>query len=117
MEDLTPRLQRFVGEPVNAVSFVMDYVELHFNGPVLRLLEPPVVHRPGAAAVQFPGPGSRDALCALIGDPVRAISAVDGGELVLEFASGARVQMSMSQEDRTTPEVLHFGKAPDLEYW
>ena len=38
-------LDRLVGEEVNAVSFVMDYVEFHFNGPVLRAIADPVVHR------------------------------------------------------------------------
>jgi hypothetical protein len=80
MTDLTPDLQFLLGEPLNAVSFVMDYVELHFNGSYLRCLVPPVVERGGGVA-RFPEPGSRDALCAQIGAEVRAIRAADGGEL------------------------------------
>ena len=30
-----PSLGRLVGEPLNAVTFVMDYVQFHFNGPLL----------------------------------------------------------------------------------
>ena len=66
MTDLTPDLQFLLGEPLSAVSFVMDYVELHFNGSYLRCLVPPVVEQGGRVA-RFPEPGSRDALCALIG--------------------------------------------------
>lgn len=107
MTDLTSALQFLVGEPLNAVSFVMDYVELHFNGSYLRCLAPPTVVRAGTA-ITFPDAGSRDGLCRLIEAEVRAIRAVDGGELVVEFSDGAVVQMSMSYEDRVSPEVLHF---------
>ncbi len=31
MTDLTPDLQFLLGEPLNAESFVMDYVELRFS--------------------------------------------------------------------------------------
>lgn len=32
-----------VGEQLNMVCFVMDYVEVRFNGPTLRALTPPIV--------------------------------------------------------------------------
>ena len=54
MTNLTPDLQFLVGEPMNAVSFVMDYVELGFNGSYLRCLEPPTVMRSGVQPVSFP---------------------------------------------------------------
>lgn len=66
MTDLTPDLQFLVGEPLNAVHFVMDYVEMQFNGSYLRCLAPPTVEKEGRVAT-FPGPGSRDVLCGLIG--------------------------------------------------
>jgi len=108
MTDLTPDLQFFVGEPLNAVSFVMDYVELHFNGSYLRCLAPPTVRRAGQQPVTFPSPGSRDALCALIDTEVRAIRATDGGELRVEFSDGTVVSVSLAHEGRVGPEALHF---------
>jgi hypothetical protein len=41
MTNLTSDLQFLVGEPLNALSFVMDYVELQFNGSYLRCLAEP----------------------------------------------------------------------------
>jgi len=32
-----------VGHELNIVAFVMDYVEFHFNGPILRALTNPIV--------------------------------------------------------------------------
>jgi hypothetical protein len=57
MRDLTPDLRFLVGEPLNAVSFVMDYVELGFNGSYLRCLEPPTVIRSRSPVRHVPWPG------------------------------------------------------------
>ena len=118
MTDLTPDLQFLVGEPLNGVSFVMDYVELHFNGSYLRCLAPPTVASNGVA-LAFPGPGPRDALCALIGADVRAIRAADGGELCVEFGGGAVVTASLAHEGRSAPEVLHFHNqgTGETQFW
>ena len=107
MTDLTPDLQFLVGEPLNAVSFVMDYVELHFNGSYLRCLTSPTIAR-GGKVVRFPEAGSRDALCALIGAEVRAINAAVGEELRVEFSDGTLVSAPLSYDDADGPEVLHF---------
>ena len=119
MTELTPDLQFLVGEPLSAVHFVMDYVELHFNGSYLRCLEPPTVQRPSAAPVTFPSPGSRDALCALIDTKVRAIGAEDGGELRIEFGDDAVLIASLSQETRRSPEALHFHNQAtgETQFW
>jgi hypothetical protein len=106
-DGLTSDLQFFVGEPLNAVSFVMDYVELHFNGSYLRCLTPPTIIR-HSAAVTFPDTGSRDAICGLIGSEVRQIAAEDGGELRVHFDDGTIVTASLSHQTRVSPEVLHF---------
>jgi len=118
MTDLTPDLQFLLGEPLSAVSFVMDYVELHFNGSYLRCLVPPVVEQGGRVA-RFPEPGSRDALCALIGAEVRAIGAVDGGELRVEFSDGALVTASLAHEGRVSPEALDFHnwETGETQFW
>ncbi len=58
-----------VGCEVSGVSFVRDHVEMLFDGPVLRSLASPMV-REGDQVARFPEPGSRDALCRLIGRTV-----------------------------------------------
>jgi hypothetical protein len=108
MTDLTPDLQFLLGEPMSGVCFVTDYVELHFNGSYLRCLAAPTVRRSSQPPVTFPGSGSRDALCALIGAEVRAIRAEDGGELRVEFTDGTIVGASLVHEGYNGPEVLHF---------
>ena len=65
-------IQSLPGEILNAVAFVMDYVEFHFNGPVLRAFTNPVVDA-GGSQIAFDQPGSRDALCSLIGAEVGSV--------------------------------------------
>ncbi len=40
-------IERIVGEQLCAVSFVQDYVEFHFDGPVIRALAAPIVKEDG----------------------------------------------------------------------
>jgi hypothetical protein len=54
------------GEQLSAVTFVRDYVQLHFDGPRLTLLTWPVVIA-AEARCAFGEPGYRDSLCRLIG--------------------------------------------------
>ncbi|MFD3700967.1 hypothetical protein ACFWUZ_33370 [Streptomyces sp. NPDC058646] len=59
-------LQLLMGLDVSAVSFVRDYVELHFDGPILRALgDPSGVY--GGREWRFPAPGSLDLMRCYIG--------------------------------------------------
>ena len=105
MTDLTPDLQFLVGQPVSGVYFVVDYVELHFDGSYLRCLADPTVQRDGVG-VTFPSAGSRDALCSLIGSEVRSIRGAVEGELSVRFSDGAALTTSLRSDEGL--EVLHF---------
>jgi hypothetical protein len=100
-------VESLVGEELNAVSFVMDYVEFHFNGPVLRALTNPTV-RIDSHETRFPGPGSRDALCALIGRDVVALEHVSGERIELTFSGSARLRIPLDQASYIGPEAAHF---------
>ena len=62
-----------VGREISAVAFVRDVVEFHFDGPTLRSRTDPRV-AVGEAVYRFPKPGSRDALCLVIGSTVHSLS-------------------------------------------
>jgi hypothetical protein len=96
-----------VGEELNTVAFVMDYVEFHFNGPRVRALTNPIV-RTTAGEIQFPAPGSRDALCSLIGQEVRGASLRDEHSLEFSFNSGAALIIPLDPGSYIGPEALHW---------
>lgn len=65
-------LGMLVGEELSEVCFVMDYVEFHFNGPVLRSISNPIIEL-AETKFEFPLPGAREALCAIIGRAVKQV--------------------------------------------
>jgi|SRR3954452_10281720 hypothetical protein len=104
-----------VGSELSGVAFVRSYVELQFDGPVLRSLAPPAV-REDDRIVTFAEPGSRDALCSLIGS---VVSHADDCPDVLRigFANGAELEIAKASPG-AGPEIAHFvpllGGRPDV---
>lgn len=100
-----------VGEELNAVSFVMDYVEFHFNGPVLRALTNPVITVRGER-FRSPEPGSRDALCLLIGERIRSVRVVEDAQVELSTRH-ATLSIPLDSASRIGPEAAHFVPAQE----
>jgi hypothetical protein len=100
-------LDVLVGEEINAVCFVMDYVEVHFNGPILRSLTNPVVEFKGER-YEFPLPGSRDVLCSLIGSEVGAVELDDFRFIRLRTRAEHGLITPLDQSSRVGPEAVHF---------
>lgn len=97
-------LEDLVGEEVGSVGFVRDYVEINFDGPILRSLSAPTVTA-GSAEFTFPWPGSRDALCELIGRTLLSVQDTATG-IVLVFPA-ARLEIPKA-DPGAGPEVAQF---------
>ena len=97
---------QIVGEQLSAVSFVQDYVEFHFDGPVIRSLAAPIV-KDETGAIRFPNPGSRDKLCSLIGQTVSSFELLDGVELRLRLGTGELI-VPLDARRTVGPEAMHF---------
>lgn len=94
------------GNELNAVCFVMDYAELHFNGPVLRALAYPRVEA-GGTMWGFPCTGYRDVLCGLIGTVVTDVEVLEHKKICLCFDNNAVVTIS-PPDDVPGAEFAHF---------
>jgi hypothetical protein len=99
-------VESLVGEELSAVRFVRDYVEFHFDGPVLRALASPQLQVAGTRLVDSEG-GWRDALCSLIGHVVRRVDAREDVHIQLEFATGAVLTVPLAG-NHPCPEGAHF---------
>ncbi len=95
-------MKDLIGREISAVVFVRDYVEFHFDGPILRSRADPQVAI-GEAVYCFPKPGSRDALCLVIGTTVRSLNSDDSRHLEFTTSSGCRVRLPLGAGG-----VLHF---------
>ena len=100
-------IESLVGEELSAVSFVRDYVEFHFDGPVLRALTNPIVCD-AKAQHRFPDPGSRDALCGLIDSVVSQVTVEPGFAIELRFVRNTVLSIPLDDAARRGPEAAHF---------
>lgn len=107
-----------VGEQINAIAFVLDYVELHFNGPILRCIANPIVSCELGEFV-FPCSGSRDALCSLIGDRPSRIAITEKEAIVLEMSGGCTLTVPLTEDHARGGESAHFvrGVNEPIQVW
>ncbi len=89
---------------VSAVTFIREYLQLHFDGPFLNVYIWPRVQMPDQIFDQSM-PGYRDALCGRIGKIIVAGVEEKKVRLALHFADDVVLEISLRPEDRATSEV------------
>jgi len=112
------QLRSIIGEPLSGIAFVHDYVELHFDGRILRALANPSVVVHGIRA-RFPDRGSRDALCLLIGKIVGDVIVEEGSNMSVRFTDGTLFTIPLDIASCTAPEAAHFVPGVDqpIQVW
>jgi hypothetical protein len=106
-------LRRLVGLEVSAVCFVRDWVELHFDGPVLRAVSDPFGLY-GCQGWRFPEGNSPTVLRYYIGKTVDRVELIPDRLLALDFGEH-RFAIPLDQDSRVGPEAAHLlvPDAPD----
>lgn len=104
---MSEALQGFVGEQLSAVTFVQDYLQLHFDGPILSVFTVVTVITPKGRAKtgddQF-----RNLLCSCITKHVAHVQLMNHEALALHFADGRLITVSLRGEDYRGPEAITF---------
>jgi hypothetical protein len=108
-------------QELSAVCFVRDYVELQFDGKIVRALTLPKVRLHNCVVVEG-DPGWRDSLCSLIGRQVRVVEFASGTAdraLKLKFDEDAELTVSLGESGRIGPEAMHYvpGDNEPIEVW
>lgn len=106
-DDLPTALQAVVTEQLSAVTFVMDYWQLAFDGHGLTILSRVTVKGPGWQASNG-DPEFRNRLCDCIGHVVTGVALRPGDCLTLTFEGGASVEASLRDRDYRGPEAITF---------
>ena len=103
---------------MSAVTFVRDYVQLHFDGPTLNAFTLPTVLVKDSILAEG-DVGYRDALCARIGSTVVAAYADPGDALRIVFSDGSSFSISLRPEDRQTAEAALYldGQTKEWASW
>lgn len=113
-QTLESALGQIVGYVLSSVTFVMDYVQLAFDGPALTAYTLPMISLE-TGTLKWVQPGYRDALCAQIGRRVERTS-VDRDHVAIVFSGGAAISISLRDEDYCGPEALEFSLDKDRKW-
>ena len=103
MKNTSP-LQILVGEKLSSVTFVMDYVQLGFDGTCLTAYIGPVVTFRGKVFA-WGEPGFRDIICERIGAIVRQAEVVENDAIRMSLSDGGVISISLKPEDYVGPEA------------
>jgi hypothetical protein len=107
--------QMLIGEQLSAVTFVQDYLQLHFDGPHLMVFSHPVV-TPGEKTCYWGKPGFRDALCNNIAKKVTEARVAYGESIAIRFADGSTIKISLKDENSSGGEAVNFDTGGDV-WW
>jgi hypothetical protein len=108
-------LAKLVGEELSAITFVRDYLQLHFDGPTINAYTLPIVTFRDSRWANG-DTGYKDAICARIGVAVIGASTVPEDRLQLDFADGASVAISLRPEHRVIAEAAMYTD-PQTNEW
>jgi hypothetical protein len=100
-------LQMLIGEQLSAVTFVQDYLQLHFDGPRLTVFSHPVI-RFGDQTFYGGKPGFRDALCNNIAKKVTAVRVAYGESIAIRFADGSTINIPLQDAACLDGEAVTF---------
>lgn len=82
-----PPFPELTGRRLASVRFLSRTIEMEFGGSVIGIPGNPIVNA-GARRYRYPDPGSRDALCSLIGARVERMKSAGGDRTEIRFDTG-----------------------------
>jgi hypothetical protein len=117
-ETKRPVLDCLIKRDLAGITFVRDYIQFLFDGPVLNAYTLPSV-KTAKGMFDSKTPGYRDALCGLIGKGVTATHEEPKVRISIQFADGASVEVSLKDEDRVCSEaaMLQTDSAKNWNVW
>jgi hypothetical protein len=100
-------IEKLKGEQLSAVTFVHDYVQLHFDGPLMNVYAPVTVCA-GGRSDSSGGSEFRNAICAQIAKEIASTEWGDESHLKLSFTDKSSISISLNPSDYSGPEALYF---------
>jgi len=91
----SPEVPDMKGRTLTSVRFHTGGIQLELSGMRVDVRGNPLIIS-GLQRIRFPDPGSRDALCSLIGDRIDAVRAPSAERIEIHFASGSELVMPRS---------------------
>ena len=105
-------ISEIIGEELNAVEFVQDYLQLRFDMPLLTLYAWPHILL-SEFSIAYGEPEYRNALCSLIGEKVDEATLEEGDSLTIKFENDTVIALSLREEDLDGPEAGSYSESGD----
>lgn len=93
-----------VGAQLAAVTFVRDYLQFSFDGPILNAYVWPTVCV-DSSTYTIKSDGYRDELCKRINHDIVSAYVEQGKKLAMAFDDGSSIYISLLDDDRSGPEA------------
>lgn len=100
------KIEELVGIELAGVGFVRDYIELYFDGPILRFLVDPEINQNGVS-VNSKDIVYKNVLCTLIGKNVNQLIFKTEEHFEVTFNDGTLLT-AVKCENTKWGEMLHF---------
>jgi hypothetical protein len=102
-------LNTLVNEKLSSVEFVMDYIQLHFDGITSTFYAFPEIHT-ASVLYTIRDHDYRNRICALIGQKVTAIKFEEEQTFDILFENGWKVHLSLKRDESNfqLPELLYM---------
>ncbi len=97
-------ISEIVGEELNAVEFVQDYVQLRFETPLVTFYAWPHILL-SDFSLAYGEPEYRNALCSLTGEKVEEAVLDEGDSLTVKFENDIVIALSLREEDLDVPQA------------
>ena len=96
-----------VGEKLSAITFVMDYWQLQFDGPTLNALTQVKVSADGSV-LRDGDDQFRNLICGQIGKIVAEVEIANSESFAITFEDRSSISISLKAEDFVGPEAIVF---------
>jgi hypothetical protein len=109
-------LQVLVGEKLSAITFVLDYWQLNFDGTICFTVYSRLTVEAEGVRIRDGDAGFRDLICDRIGQLVADVE-LTADFLAFGFADGSRIEASSRDDDYNGPEAIQFSFQGRLYVW
>jgi hypothetical protein len=99
--------RELIGHQLSAVTFVQDYLQLAFDGPVINVYNPLTVETPTITVWTWEDQ-LRNVLCGQITKRVADVAVILHDQCRIVFTDGSIIRISLREDDYTGPEGLFY---------
>jgi hypothetical protein len=102
-------LDILIGEKLSSVTFVMDYLQIDFDGNRFTFYIWPVIIVEGIN-YNFGDALYRDKLCSLISKIISEVTLIDNEKMIIKFDDSNKLHLSLdpNNPEIIIPEIAHF---------